>query len=125
MKSKKIEFCKILIIHKENVENAKRNMPAEDLIYKIGDFFKVLGDPTRIKIINALFHSEMCVCDLAAALTMNQSAISHQLKILKQANLVKYRKNGKIAYYFLNDDHVRQIYEHGLIHIKEMNGILS
>jgi ArsR family transcriptional regulator len=97
-------------------------MPDEDLIKEIGDFFKVLGEPTRIKIVNALFTSEMCVCDLAAVMQMNQPAISHQLKILKQAGLVKYRKDGKVIYYSLNDNHVKHIYEQGMDHIKERKG---
>ncbi|MEW5815808.1 MAG: metalloregulator ArsR/SmtB family transcription factor [Spirochaetota bacterium] len=119
MKTQNFEVCQCLIIHEKSVQKARRNMPHDELIRRIGDFFKVIGDPTRIKIINALFHSEMCVCDLAAVLNMNQPAVSHQLKILKQANLVKYRKEGKVVYYSLNDNHVRQIYEQGLIHIKE------
>jgi ArsR family transcriptional regulator, lead/cadmium/zinc/bismuth-responsive transcriptional repressor len=89
------------------------------VIRKIGDFFKVLGDPTRIKIMNALFHSEMCVRDLTATLEMTQSAISHQLQVLKAANLVRYRKDGKIVTYSLPDDHVKRIYEQGLLHLKE------
>jgi len=106
-------------VHEELVSKAKADMPSEDLIRKVGDFFKILGDPTRIKIVNALFTSEMCVCDLAAVLNMNQPAISHQLKILKQAGLVTYRKDGKIVYYSLNDNHVKQIYEQGISHVNE------
>ena len=123
MKSEKIEFCKTLIIHDDLVLKAQKNMPDENLIREIGDFFKVLGEPTRIKIVNALFISEMCVCDLAAVLQMNQPAISHQLKILKQAGLVRYRKDGKIVYYALHDEHVKHIYEQGMIHIKEQKGV--
>ena len=119
MKSNNIEVCKTLVIHKSLVKKAKKTMPPDDLIRDIGDFFKVLGEPTRIKIINALFNSEMCVCDLAAVLNMNQPAISHQLKILKQTDLVRYRKDGKIVYYSLSDKHIRQIYEQGLLHVNE------
>lgn len=122
MNTNKYEVCKVLIVHEALVEKAKENMPDEYLIQEIGDFFKVLGEPTRIKIINALFNSEMCVCDLTAVLNMNQPAISHQLKILKQNEFVKYRKDGKIVYYSLKDDHVRQIYEQGFLHINEKKG---
>lgn len=114
--------CSCNVIHREAVAKAKKYMPSEELIRDIGDFFKVFGEPTRIMILNALFHSEMCVCDLAALLDMNQPAVSHQLKILRQARLVTYRKDGKVVYYSLNDDHVKQIYEQGMNHIKEQHG---
>ena len=94
-------------------------MPAEDVLYDLGDFFKLLGDGTRIKILNALFYSEMCVCDIAALLGMTQSAISHQLRVLKQGRLVKHRKEGKSVYYSLDDEHIKHIIEQGLTHIKE------
>ncbi len=119
MNNKKFETFKTLVVNEGLVQKAKKNMPDEELIIEIGDFFKVMGEPTRIKIINALFNSEMCVCDLSAVLNMNQSAISHQLKTLKQAGLVRYRKDGKIVYYSLNDEHVKQIYGQGFLHIKE------
>ncbi|HOE56875.1 MAG TPA: metalloregulator ArsR/SmtB family transcription factor, partial [Bacillota bacterium] len=83
------------------------------------ELFKVFGDTTRIKILCALFESEMCVCDIAALLNMNQSAISHQLRVLKQARLVKYRKEGKVVYYSLDDEHVKQVFEVGLMHVNE------
>lgn len=121
-RSKEIEVCKSLIFHEDAVNRAKQSMPTEDLVRKIGDFFKVLGDPTRIKIVNALFESELCVCDLTAVLGMNQPAVSHQLKILKQSGLVTYRKEGKIVYYSLNDDHVKVLYEQGKAHIQEEKG---
>ena len=85
----------------------------------IGDFFKILGDSTRIKILSALFQSEMCVCDIAALLGMTQSAISHQLRVLKQGRLVKHRKDGKVVYYSLDDDHIKHIIDQGLTHISE------
>ena len=122
MNTSETEVCKCLIVHEDLVEKAKENMPEEYLIQEIGDFFKVLGEPTRIKIINALFNSEMCVCDLTAVIKMNQPAISHQLKILKQAGFVKYRKDGKVVYYSLKDDHVKQIYEQGFLHVNEKKG---
>lgn len=119
MQDKDIEICKNTVIHQELVNEAKIKMPDESLVMNIAEFFKILGDPTRIKIINTLFYSEMCVCDLSAVMDMNQSAISHQLKILKHANLVKYRKEGKSVYYSLSDDHVIRIFDQGMIHIKE------
>jgi ArsR family transcriptional regulator len=94
-------------------------MPNEDDLCDLSDFFKVLGDSTRTKIMWALDESEMCVCDLAVLLNMTKSAISHQLQCLKQANLVKYRKEGKVVFYSLSDDHINAIFEKGLEHIKE------
>lgn len=112
-------FCDCEVIHADVVNNVKKRMPQEDELYDLSDFFKVLGDSTRIKILWALDESEMCVCDLAVLLNMTKSAISHQLSSLKQANLVKYRKEGKVVYYSLADDHVKEIYEKGLDHIRE------
>lgn len=114
-------ICDCEVIHADIVEKVEKNMPAESVLYDLSDFFKVLGDSTRIKILWALDEHEMCVCDLAALLNMTKSAISHQLKSLKQANLVKFRRKGKIVFYSLADDHVKQIYEMGLEHIKESN----
>ncbi|NMA65168.1 MAG: winged helix-turn-helix transcriptional regulator [Clostridiaceae bacterium] len=94
-------------------------MPDETDIYNLADFFKVLGDSTRAKIISALDISEMCVCDLAVLLNMTKSAISHQLRALRQANLVKHRREGKVVFYSLSDDHVKSVFELGLEHIKE------
>ena len=94
-------------------------MPKDELIYDLAEFFKVFGDSTRIKIICALFESEMCVCDLAALLNVSQSAISHQLKTLKSARLVKYRRDGKVIYYSLDDEHVKHVFDEGLRHVTE------
>ena len=96
-----------------------KSMPAEEEIYYLSEFYKVFGDSTRIRIICALFESEMCVYDLAACLDMTQSAISHQLRILKQANLVKFRRDGKLMYYSLDDEHVKQIFDAGYKHVIE------
>jgi len=98
-------------------------MPHEESLYDLAEIFKVFGDTTRIKILYALFASEMCVCDIAVLLNMTQSAISHQLRVLKQARLVKYRKEGKIVYYSLDDDHIKQIFDQGLIHITEKSKV--
>ena len=101
------------------MENSINNMPNEELLYDLAELFKVFGDSTRIKILYVLFESEMPVCDIAEALNMTISAISHQLKILKQAKLVKYRKSGKNVIYSLADDHVRTMIGQGMDHITE------
>ena len=94
-------------------------MPKEEELYDLAELFKVFGDSTRIRILFVLFEAEVCVCDLAEALQMTQSAVSHQLKILKQAKLVKNRRAGKSIFYSLADDHVRAIIGQGLEHIEE------
>lgn len=109
--------CDCNVIHQEKVDLVKLKMPTDKIVYKTGDFFKVIGDKTRIKILLALFESELCVCDIAVLLEMNQSAISHQLRVLKQSGLVKYRKDGRVVYYSLDDDHVKNILDQGLEHI--------
>jgi len=111
--------CDCNVIHEDVVNDVKKKMPPEENLYDLAEFFKVFGDTTRIKILWALDEAEMCVCDLAALLNMTQSAISHQLRILRQARLVKYRKEGKIVYYSLDDEHVKHIFDQGLIHINE------
>lgn len=111
------DVCSCNTIHEDIVNSVRQRMPEEIQLYELAELFKVFGDTTRIKIIYALFSSEMCVCDIAALLNMNQSAISHQLRVLKQARLVKYRKEGKIVYYSLDDDHVEKIIDQGLMHV--------
>src|SRR5690554_2630045 len=91
----------------------------DDLMIQIADFFKVFGDPTRIRILQVLFEEEMCVCDIAYLLDMSQSAISHQLRVLKQAGVVKFRKEGRVVYYSLDDDHIESIFDQGYQHILE------
>lgn len=113
------EKCSCNVIHQDIVDKVKELMPQEEHLYDLAEFFKVFGDTTRIKIICALFSSEMCVCDIAILLNMTQSAISHQLRVLKQARLVKYRKEGKVVYYSLDDDHIKEIFDQGLVHVKE------
>lgn len=109
------------VVHPETVEKVKVNMTPEETLYDLADFFKAFGDSTRIKILSALFQAEMCVGDIAAALGMTSSAISHQLRVLKQSKLVRYRKDGKMVYYSLDDDHVKEIFRQGLDHINEGN----
>ena len=114
-------YCDCEVIHADVVENVKSKMPVENELFDLSNFFKILGDRTRVKIIWALDESEMCVCDLAVLLGMTKSAISHQLSSLRQANLVKYRKEGKVVFYSLTDEHVKAIFEMGLDHIRENN----
>ena len=113
----KSESCSCNVIHKEVVENVKNKLPKEETLYDLAELFKVFGDSTRIKIICSLFESEMCVCDLSVLLNISQSAISHQLRVLKSARLVKFRRAGKVIYYSL--EHIKQIFDAGLHHITE------
>lgn len=115
----KSESCSCNVIHKEVVENVKNKLPKEETLYDLAELFKVFGDSTRIKIICSLFESEMCVCDLSVLLNISQSAISHQLRVLKSARLVKFRRAGKVIYYSLDDEHIKQIFDAGLHHITE------
>ena len=114
-----VDCCDTYCVHEEAVKKAHRNMPDEDELCDIAELFKVFGDSTRIRILYVLFESEMCVCDLAETLHMTQSAISHQLKILKQAKLVRSRREGKSVFYALSDQHVRTIIDQGREHIEE------
>lgn len=119
MENKKIECCDAHCIHENLLEKVSGAMPDETELYDLSELFKVFGDSTRIRILFVLFESEVCVCDLAQALNMTQSAISHQLRILKQSKLVKNRREGKSIFYSLADDHVRTIIAMGLEHIEE------
>lgn len=114
-----IEVCKCNTIHQDVVDKVMKAMPQEETLYDLAELFKVFGDSTRVKILAALIESEMCVCDLAVALNASQSAISHQLRVLKQANLVKYKRQGKVVYYSLSDNHVKSIFDQGLVHVQE------
>ncbi|HCS72887.1 MAG TPA: transcriptional regulator [Clostridiales bacterium] len=114
-----IDRCDCDVIHEDVVNRVREKMPEEEILYKLADLFKVFGDSTRIKILWALEESEMCVCDIANLLNMTQSAISHQLRVLRQAALVKSRRDGKVIYYSLDDEHVQQIMDQGMIHIRE------
>ena len=114
-----VECCEAVHIHSDVLEKINMDMPDEDELYDLAELFKVFGDSTRIRILYVLFESEACVCDIATALNMNQSAISHQLKILKQNKLVKARREGKSVFYSLADDHVRMIIAKGQEHIEE------
>ena len=116
---KDIEVCCSNELHEEIVDSVRAKMPDTEMLYELAELFKVLGDQTRIKIIFILFKEEMCVCDIADLLDMTHSSISHQLRVLKQARLVKFRKEGKIVFYSLDDCHISQIFSCGLEHIEE------
>lgn len=114
-----IERCDFAHAHEDIVRTVMDRMPDEETLYDLAELFKVFGDSTRVKILCVLFEAEMCVCDIAQLLNMNQSAISHQLRILKQNRLVKSRRDGKAVFYSLADSHVRTIINQGMEHIEE------
>jgi DNA-binding transcriptional ArsR family regulator len=111
--------CDCNIIHEDVVAEVRTKMPDEKVLMDLADLFKVFGDSTRVRILSALQHSEMCVCDIAVLLGMTKSAISHQLRSLRQTRLVKHRKDGKSVYYSLDDDHIGNIFAQGLLHVRE------
>lgn len=114
------EFCcENTVVHESAVKKALEVMPDEDLLYDAAELFKIFGDSTRIRILSALSVNELCVCDICSVLNMTKSAVSHQLRILRQTKLVKNRRNGKEVYYSLDDDHVSSIMALALEHIKE------
>lgn len=119
MKDMGNECCETTEVHEELLRIVEKTMPEETKLYDLAELFKVFGDSTRIRILFVLFEAEVCVCDLAQALNMTQSAISHQLKILKQSKLVKSRREGKSIFYSLADDHVRTIINQGMEHVEE------
>lgn len=117
--AKKINLCKAEHLHESVVENVKEMMPEIGQIYKVSELFKVFGDSTRAVILSALSKSEMCVCDICKIANMNKSAISHQLKVLRDNDLVKFRRDGKAVFYSLKDEHVIQILNLAFEHINE------
>ncbi len=118
MKNEFVE-CDYMHVHPESIEKITEAMPDEDALIDLAELFKVFGDSTRIKLLTALSSGELCVCDLSKLIGMSMSAVSHQLKILKTAKLVKCRKEGKAAFYSLADDHVMTILRQGIDHINE------
>ncbi len=114
----KKDTCEVLCINQKKVDAVRKVMQTDGVIKKLAETFKVLGDPTRTQILYALAQDELCVCDIAALLGKTQSAISHQLRVLRNLDLVRYRKEGKIAYYSLNDAHIRNLFAEGLEHVK-------
>lgn len=119
MAEKRAPYCETTVIHREVVDRVSKMLMPDQVTASIAEFFKVFGDQTRIRILQVLFEEEMCVCDIAYLLNMSQSAISHQLRVLKQAGIVKYRKDGRVVYYSLDDEHIQSIFEQGYQHVME------
>ena len=115
-----VERCDESLTHEEILAAAGQRMPEEEKLYDLAELFRIFGDTTRVRILYALLEAEMCVCDIAELLEMTQSAISHQLRLLKQAKLVRCRRDGKAVIYALADDHVRTILDQGMEHIEEL-----
>ena len=114
-----VERCEYMYVHQDVVNKVKQDMPQDETLYDLAELFKVFGDSTRIKILYALFEAELCVCDIAQLLSVSQTAVSHQLRVLKNNKLVKFRKEGKNVLYSLADDHVRRIIDQGIEHVEE------
>lgn len=119
MKHEPVECCEVFETHENLLHAIDEHMPDEEALFDVAELFKLFGDSTRIRILFALREGEVCVCDLAQALSMTQSAVSHQLRILKNGKLVKNRRDGKSIFYSLSDDHVLTIIAQGLEHINE------
>ncbi len=111
--------CAVTCVHQDQVSHVRERMTRTSVLAELAEVFKLLGDPNRLRILEALSHQELCVCDLAALLGMSPSAVSHQLRLLRHHKLVKYRRQGKNAYYSLDDHHVLTLYRQGLQHISE------
>lgn len=123
MTGEPIDVCEVSVIHEDVLARVRAKMPDETPVYEVSELFKVFGDSTRARIICALNVEEMCVCDLAALLGMSQSAISHQLRLLKVARIVRSRKQGRVVYYALDDAHIGQIFAMAFDHVmEEMEG---
>ena len=114
-----IETCESEIIHEDTVKKVKATFPKDEMIFDLADFYKIFGDTTRVKILYALDKSELCVCDISALLGMSVSAVSHQLRALRESDLVRTKRDGKVIYYSLADEHVKSILECGIEHISE------
>ncbi|MCL4474753.1 MAG: metalloregulator ArsR/SmtB family transcription factor [Nitrospirae bacterium] len=119
MKRTKNDVCEVSFIDSKKVAAVKKKLKPERTVQGLAETFKVLGDPTRVKIIFALSQQELCVCDLASLLEASKSAVSHQLRVLRNMKLVKYRKDGKMAFYSLDDDHIKNLFDEGLRHVEE------
>ena len=114
-----VEHCDFIHAHEELIQSVRKRMPDEDALSDLAELYRVFGDSTRIRILYVLLEAEMCVCDIALLLGMSQSAISHQLRVLKQSKLVGNRRDGKTVFYSLADDHVRSIIRQGMEHVCE------
>ena len=119
MNREPIETCEVSVIHEDVLARVKAKMPDEEPVYEVSELFKVFGDSTRVKILYALLESELCVCDIAKLMEVSQSAVSHQLRALKNVRLVKSRREGKTVFYSLADRHIRTIINQGMEHIQE------
>ena len=113
------DVCQTRCVHDQAVTLARTKMPAEETLAELGDFFKTFGDSTRVRIVSALISGELCVCDIAAALDMSVSAVSHQLRVLRQAKIARTRRDGKQIYYSIADKHVEILFTIGLEHVRE------
>lgn len=113
------ERCECMVVHEDVVERVKKDLPEDETLYDLAELFRVFADSTRIKILYALFEAELCVCDLSRLTGMSQSAVSHQLRTLKDSKLVKFRREGKTVYYSLADQHVRTLIGNGMEHLME------
>ena len=111
--------CQEELVHREAVERVQSLLPADEVLYDLAELFKIFGDSTRVKILYALLEGELCVCDLASLMEVSQSAVSHQLRVIKASKLVKFRREGKTVYYSLADQHVTRILSQGMEHILE------
>jgi ArsR family transcriptional regulator, lead/cadmium/zinc/bismuth-responsive transcriptional repressor len=118
-KSSQKDVCSAFGVHEDRIARAKKNLPNDSSVQDMAEFFKILGDPTRIRILSALSKEELCVCDLFVLLAMDQSAVSHQLKMLRLSRLVKARREGRMMYYSLADHHIEGIFKYGREHISE------
>ena len=114
------DACEVNVVDARKVTSVRKKMHSADAVQLLADTFRVLGDPTRVKIVFALVHEELCVCDLATIVGASQSAVSHSLRTLRQMELVRYRKQGKIAYYSLDDEHIGRLIEEGFDHVREL-----
>lgn len=119
MKERECDVCEVLCEHPQTICLAKAEIISDDHAQQVAETFKILGDATRVKILQILSKRELCVCDIAAVTQMGQSAISHQLRLLRSARLVKYRKEGKLVWYSLDDDHITALIKQGIEHIQE------
>ena len=119
MEKRDTPCCEENIIHADTLTQVKRLLPEDEVLYDLAELFKIFGDSTRVKILYALLEAELCVCDIAGLMDVTQSAVSHQLRVLKTSKLVKFRREGKAMYYSLDDDHVRSMIALGMEHTEE------
>ena len=119
MRSQTVPCCEENLVHPDTVDQVRALLPPDEELYDLAELFKIFGDSTRVKILYALLEGELCVCDIAKLMEVTQSAVSHQLRVLKSSKLVKFRREGKTVYYSLADEHVSRILSQGMEHIQE------